>query len=86
MRITIIPDDKFVSVDGDGLTDLDLSFIDSNIHAIQWYDTYGEVEYKDPVTQKMTYNREITDLSEFQQAIAIWQTEKNRVAAATVAT
>ena len=81
MRITIIPDDKFVSVNGEGFHDLDLSFIDSTIHAIQWYDTHGEVERKDPITQKMVSNDVITSLDDFQQAITVWQIEKDRVAA-----
>lgn len=85
MRVTIIPDDKFVSVDGDGLLDLDLSFVDSNIHAIQWYGTHGEIEYKDPVTGKMTSNEEITSFDQFQQAITAWQAEKDRVAAEVAA-
>jgi hypothetical protein len=81
MRVTILPDDNSVSVDGEGYGNLDLSFMDVTIHAVQWYDTYGEIERKDPVTKKMTGNEEITSFDQFQQVITVWQAEKDRVAA-----
>jgi hypothetical protein len=76
MRVTIIPSDGFVSVDGEGRNDIDLSFIDSNIHAIQWYDTDGEIEIKDNRGRVIT-NQQITDLSPYQQALDMWQAKKN---------
>lgn len=81
MRVTILPDDNSVSVDGEGYSGLDLSFMNADIHAVQWYDTHGEVERKDPDTKKMTGNEEITSFDQFQQAITVWQAEKDRVAA-----
>jgi hypothetical protein len=81
MRVTILPDDNSVSVDGEGYGNLDLSFMDATIHAVQWYGTHGEVERKDPVTKRMTSNEEITSFDQFQQAITLWQAEKDRVAA-----
>lgn len=85
MRVTILPDDSSVSVDGEGYGGLDLSFMDADVHAVQWYDTHGEVERKDPVTKKMTGNEEITSFDQFQQAITVWQAEKDRVAAEIMA-
>ena len=85
MRAIILLDDKSVSVDGEVYSDLNLSFIDSTIHAIQWYDTYGEIERKDPVTKRMTGNEEITSFDEFQPAITAWQAKKDEVAAAAAA-
>jgi len=82
MRVTILPDDNSVSVDGEGHSGLDLSFIDPTIHAVQWYDTYGEIERKDPTTKRMTGNEEITSFDEFQPAIAVWQAKKDEIAAA----
>lgn len=81
MRVTIVPDDKAVTVNGESYSNLDLSFIDPFVHAVQWYETHGEIERKDPITQKMISNEEITSLDDFQQAITAWQTEKDRVAA-----
>lgn len=46
MRLTIIADDAFVSVDDNGCDGVDLSALDASIHAVQWYGNYGEVEYK----------------------------------------
>jgi len=46
MRVTIVPEDKVIRKD-DVIVNLpEWNFDDSNIHAIQWYDTEGEIEYK----------------------------------------
>jgi len=44
--LTIIKDDKFVSVDGVGLI-LDAVVLPANVHAIQWDGSAGWVEYND---------------------------------------
>jgi hypothetical protein len=46
MRLTIIPADGAVYIDGATYSGLDLSFIPTDVHALQWYDTYGELEFK----------------------------------------
>ena len=67
------------------------SIVDSNIHAIQWNGTSGEIEYKDD-----TPNKEITDISSYdfetkfateKQAIADAEAkaETDRIAAMTYA-
>jgi hypothetical protein len=51
MRLTIIPDDSFVSVNGDNTHQpLDISncHIPSNVHALQWFDVKGWIEFNDP--------------------------------------
>ena len=46
-KLTIIVDDGLVSVDGESYTGIDLSEIAAeNIHAVQFYGTWGEVEFK----------------------------------------
>jgi len=85
MRVTIIPTDGFVSINDANFSNLNLSFIDSNIHAVQWYETHGEIEYKDPVTNHMTENREITSIDAFQPAIDAWQIAKDVYDAAVAA-
>jgi hypothetical protein len=77
----ILIDDKRVAIDGEGYNDLNLSFIDPTIHAVQWYGTYGEVEHKDLATGKMIGNRKIQNIDEFQQAITVWQAAKDLEAA-----
>lgn len=44
--LTIIKDDKFVSVDGLGLT-LDAVDLSANVHAVQWDGSSGHIEYND---------------------------------------
>ena len=62
MRLIIVPISGTVSKDGISYNDLDLSFMPSNIHAVQWYDTFGEIEIKDVITNKMIANEPITEL------------------------
>jgi hypothetical protein len=75
MRITIITQDGFVSVDSVGFDKLDLSSLDSTIHAVQWYGTYGEIEIKD-ARGRMVENREITSFDEFAFVIPLWEAAK----------
>ena len=67
MRLTITISDGTVIKDGMPIADLDLSFVDASIHALQWYDTYGEIEYKtyfDTITSTIAHpqNTVITEL------------------------
>jgi hypothetical protein len=75
MRVTIIPADGFVSVDGEGYHALDLSVMPSDVHAIQWYGTDGEVEYQDN-RGRATHNEIITDLTLCQPALDVWSAAK----------
>lgn len=45
MRVTIVPSDKFIRKDDNFANLSEWNFNDSHIHAIQWYDNWGEVEY-----------------------------------------
>ena len=85
MRLTIIPIDGSVSVDGKGFGGLDLSFMDGSVHAVQWYETHGEIEVKDPVTGRMIENRVINSIDAFQPAIDVWQAAKTAEEAAVIA-
>jgi hypothetical protein len=90
MRVTIIPEDGFVSIDDEGYNALDLSFIPYEVHALQWYDDEGEIEYQDK-RGRATHNAAITSLEQFpywEQAYAAWQEAKNEAeqAAAQVQT
>lgn len=77
MRVTILPADGFVSIDGEGYTNIDLSIINSDIHAIQWYDTEGEIERKDS-RGRMISNEQITSIEQFQPVLDLWQTTKTK--------
>jgi hypothetical protein len=82
MRVTIIPIDGSVSVDGKRFGELNLSFMDASVHAVQWYETHGEIEVKDPVTGRMVANEIITSIDAFQPAIDVWQAAKTAAAEA----
>ena len=45
MKLTIIPSDGAVYKDNYSFSKLDLSIVPANIHALQWYETEGEVEF-----------------------------------------
>ena len=77
MRITIIPSDKTIGIDGDFLLSIqqDISWVPENIHAVQWYNTWGEVEYTDG-----SPNERIEELGIYQQAVIDFNNEKQRIA------
>lgn len=69
MRITIIPSDKAIGIDGHFYLNMkeDLSWIPSDVHAVQWYDTWGEIEYID--ADFNVRNEKIEELGIYEQAI-----------------
>ena len=64
MRLTIVPIDKMVGSNGLFFVDLDLSACDipQNIHALQWYETEGEVEFIDNSDRTKPQNKIIAEL------------------------
>ena len=84
MRVTIIPTDGFVSVDGEGYSGLDLTFMDSDIHALQWYETEGELEIQD-ARGRVIENRPIDSLEPYQPALDAWQAAKDAAEAEAAA-
>ena len=78
MRLTIVPEDKVIIIDGDGVhcSHVDLSWIPTDAHVIQWNDTKGHIEHLDkPPT-------DITELGIYQQAVTDHANEKTLAAAA----
>lgn len=81
-RYSLIPVDGTLVVDGIGAFGVDYTGIDPTIHAVQWYDTIGDVEYvKDPITGAGPANQTITDFTPYMsyvnQAIAIIEAFQN---------
>jgi hypothetical protein len=70
MKLTIIPSDSLVGVDGIFLSPLDLSTcsIPANIHALQWYDTEGEVEFTNNPDKTKPQNEIITEVPVWAEA------------------
>jgi hypothetical protein len=76
MRLTIIPGDKAIGIGGEFLLKIqeDLSWIPSNVRAVQWYDTWGEIEYGDGFP-----NEKIEELGIYEQATQVFNNEKQRL-------
>jgi hypothetical protein len=76
MRITIIPSDNTIGIDGNFLLNIqqDISWVPENIHAVQWYNTWGEVEYTDG-----SPNERIEELGIYEQAVDTFNNEKQRL-------
>lgn len=72
MQLTIIQHGGVVVVDGVAYSGLALPQLSNTIHAVQWDGTSGEIEHKDPVTNKMTANEPIDSIEQFQFAIDAW--------------
>lgn len=54
MRVTIIPADKFIRKDDVSAHLPEWNFNDPDIHAIQWYEDRGEIEWKNPQRNEIT--------------------------------
>jgi hypothetical protein len=74
MKLTIIPADGSVGEDGIFYNALNLSScaIPANIHALQWQDTVGWIEFNEPIP-----NEEITSLPSWANCCMTKWTEAN---------
>ena len=70
-KVTIIKTDSVVYVDNYWISEMDVSSVASNIHAIQWDGSNGHIEYNDGKK-----NEEITDISPYQSIIDDHATKK----------
>lgn len=75
MRLTIIPIDTAVYVNGVSYANIDMSWIPDiegkKVHAVQWNQDHGEIEFVGPYQ-----NLEITELGVFEKAIDLWNEKK----------
>ena len=87
MRVSIIKEDGTVVKDGVAYTDLDLSALPNDFHALQWDTSSGDLETKD--VNNIPSNTNISDLSPYQFCVDAWQTaydaEQAAIAAAAAA-
>lgn len=74
MRLTVVKPDGVVCIDGVCYAGIDMTGLTSTLHALQWYETFGEEEHIDPETRVHSNNR-IESLSAYQGVIAQWQTK-----------
>ena len=74
MKVSIIPSDKTIIVDGQALTfDYD---IDPTIHALQWDGDSGEIEYNDGIA-----NEQFTDSTLVDSLVSAYEDEVERLEA-----
>lgn len=72
MRVTIVPEDQCVIVDGDALSGLALP-ASPNTHAIQWYGAHGVIEKKAGPAERFT------DESVLAPYLAVWQVRRDEI-------
>lgn len=75
MRLTIIPSDGLVGIDNHFFSDLDLSTcaIPANVHALQWYETEGELEFVSNPDRTKPQNELLAELPAWAtSAKAVW--------------
>ena len=81
MRLTIIPSEDKISINGEPIVGCDVSWIpefvgditgvSQKVHAVQWYDDHGEIELVNRDS-----NIPITELGVFEQAITKYEERK----------
>ena len=82
MKLTIIPEDKFIGIGTTGYVGIntDWSYIPTGVHAVQWDGSSGEVEYDDG-----SPNVGITSLGVYEAAVTHHENERLRLVAQAVA-
>ena len=85
MRVTILVPDNQVTVNNSVSLVVDCSELAAdNVHAVQWHDTYGEVEYTTEfLSREKRWHRElpnehITDFSPYQLYVDRWVAAKEK--------
>ena len=77
MRLTIIRADGAVYKDGTSYSGLDLTAVPANVHALQWYETEGEVEFISNPDRTKPQNEIISELPSWANAcVAKWDEAK----------
>jgi hypothetical protein len=82
MRLTIIPSDKKVGVDELFFDNLDLAIcaVPTNIHALQWYETDGEIEFINNPDRTKPQNELISELPVWASAcVEKWNEAKTEL-------
>jgi hypothetical protein len=70
MKITILPSDQAVYKDGVSYLGLTLNSVPTNVHALQWDNNAGHIEYKNHVKP----NETISALPQWaNDAVVVWQ-------------
>lgn len=79
MRVTIIPGENLVLVEGVPET-VDCSSLSNDIHATQWFGATGEVEFVNFPGETFKANERISDFTGFQAVVDLWEVEAKKSA------
>jgi hypothetical protein len=86
MKLTIIPADGAVYKDGYSYSGLNLAAAPGNVHALQWKDTKGWIEFTDNDDDTKPQNEAITELPSWANAcVTKWDEAKAAEEAARLA-
>ena len=73
MKLTIIPDDGAIYYDNVVYSHLDMFGVPADVHALQWQETSGWIEFRDALIQ----NALITELPQWSlNLIPLWDAAK----------
>lgn len=72
MRVTIIPSDTWVSIDGVGYTGVDVSSVPADIHAVQFNNGTGWIEYIPLANGTQPANTPLDSVAQFQAVLDSW--------------
>ena len=75
-QVTVVPSDKLIIVNGEVLM-FDWDPIEENIHAIQYHNNSGHIEYKDNSPNMSISNEDYE--TKVKPYVDLWQIEKNRI-------
>lgn len=83
MKLTIIPEDKCVIIDGNPQNGIDMSWVpeielengtSASVHVVQWYGNYGQIELEGSYD-----NIKINELGIFEKAIELHQQKTKEI-------
>ena len=73
-HVIVVPSDRLIIVDG---TPLQFDFpVPENLHAIQWHNGTGEMEWRDDINPPLTLADYAEDVAPF---VELWEAEKARL-------
>ena len=81
MKLTVVPEDRSIGIDGEFLLKIDeqyLTWIPENVHAFQWFGDIGvgEIQFKSAGPfEPRPQNVRVEELGIYEQAIQVYQEE-----------
>jgi hypothetical protein len=73
MKLTVIRDDGAVYKNNISYSNLDMSGVPTNVHALQWKETFGWIEFTESLDGSKPPNTTITDLPQWAlDLIPLW--------------